>query len=223
MIILMDYNNYTWDKGDTHEYPDLILLLENEGIGGYPVEAVGRRATIGDYNKWLRSCLRAGYNPTEEVGRPWAKAEMYYVTNPETAPDLSNPSISFDPRYATLQTNGVFWYMCGTSSRTFIIPKQYNYSTYAQKFDVGHNTVFGWENGEPVSNKGDYVPVYSDTIDKAINQKKADKEYQKLIRQAKKQASRINPNAAYTVDEVLYLLGGLPDDFVVRGLRVTPE
>lgn len=48
MIILMDYNNYTWDKGDAHEYPDLILLLENEGIGGYPIEAVGRRATIGE-------------------------------------------------------------------------------------------------------------------------------------------------------------------------------
>ena len=74
-----------------------------------------------------------------------------------------------------------------------------------------------------MSNKGDYVPVYSDTIDKAINQKKADKEYQKLIRQAKKQVSRINPDAVYTVDEVLYLLDNLPSDFVVRGLRVTPE
>ena len=223
MIILMDYNNYTWDKGDTRQYPDLILLCENEGIGGYPIEAVGRLATISDYNKWLRSCLRAGYKPTEEVGRPWAKAKMYYVTNPETAPDLSDPSISFDPRFAALQTNGVFWYMCGSSSRTFIIPKQYNYSTYVHKFDVGHNTVFGWENGEPISNKVDYVPVYSDTIDKTINQKTAEKKYQKFIRQAKKQASRISPDAAYTVAEVLYLLDGLPSDFVVRGLWVTPE
>lgn len=74
-----------------------------------------------------------------------------------------------------------------------------------------------------MSNDDHNVPVYSDTIDKTINQKTAEKEYQKLIRQAKKQASRINPNAAYTVDEVLYLLDGLPDDFVVRGLRVTPE
>lgn len=74
-----------------------------------------------------------------------------------------------------------------------------------------------------MSNKDYNIPVYSDTIDKAINQKTVEKEYQKLIRQAKKQASRIKPDAAYTVDEVLYLLDGLPDDFVVRGLRVTPE
>jgi hypothetical protein len=130
---------------------------------------------------------------------------MYYVINPKTAPSLHN-------------TN-----MYGASSRNFIIPKQYNYSTYAHKFDVGHNLVFGWEKGKPVSNKDYNIPVYSDTIDKIINQKKADKEYQKFITQAKKQASRIKPDAAYTVDEVLYLLDGLPDDFVVRGLRVTPE
>ena len=74
-----------------------------------------------------------------------------------------------------------------------------------------------------MSNDDYDIPVYLDTIDKAINQKKADKEYQKLIRQAKKQASRINPDAAYTVNEVLYLLDGLPDDFIVRGLRVTSE
>ena len=74
-----------------------------------------------------------------------------------------------------------------------------------------------------MSNDDYDIPVYLDTIDKAINLEKADKEYQKFIRQAKKQASRINPDAAYTVDEVLYLLDGLPDDFVVRGLRVTPE
>lgn len=74
-----------------------------------------------------------------------------------------------------------------------------------------------------MSNKDYDIPVYSDTIDKAINRKTVEKEYQKLIRQAKKQASRIKPDAAYTVDEVLYLLDGLPDNFVVRGLRVTPE
>lgn len=166
---------------------------------------VGRIAFISDYNSWLRSFLRAGGKPTHDYDYSWDLAEMYYVTNPKTAPSLRN-------------TN-----MYGASSRNFIIPKQYNYSTYAHKFDVGHNLVFGWEKGKPVSNDDHDIPVYLDTIDKAINQKKADKEYQKFIRQAKKQASRINPDAAYTVDEVLYRLDGLPDDFVVRGLRVTPE
>ena len=130
---------------------------------------------------------------------------MYYVTNPKIASSLRNTC------------------MYGADSRNFIIPKQYNYSTYAHRFDVGHNLVFGWEKGKPVSNKDYNIPVYSDTIDKAISLKKAEKEYQKFIRQAKKQASRINPDTAYTVNEALYLLEGLPDDFVVRGLRVTPE
>ena len=204
--MVMNYDNYTWDKGGApHQYPNPELLSENKGIDGYLIESVGRIAVISDYNNWLRSFLRAGGKPTHDYDYSWDLAEMYYVTNPKTAPSLRNTD------------------MYGANSRNFIIPKQYNYSTYAHKFDVGHNLVFGWENGKPVSNDDYDIPVYSDTIDKAINLKKADKEYQKLIRQAKKQASRINPNAAYTVDEVLYLLDGLPDDFVVRGLRVTPE
>lgn len=206
MIVVMDYNNYTWDKGGApHQRPDARLRFENIEIGGYPAEAVGRPAVISDYNRWLRSFLRAGGKPTHDYDYSWDLAKMYYVTNPKTAPSLRN-------------TN-----MYGASSRTFIIPKQYNYSTYADKFDVGHNLVFGWEKGKPVSNDEHDIPVYSDTIDKAINQKTAEKEYQKLIRQAKKQASRINPDAAYTVAEALYLLDSLPDDFMVRGLWVTPE
>lgn len=191
--------------GGTHQHPNPELLSESEGIDRYLIEAVGRLAVISDYNSWLRSFLRAGGKPTHDYDYSWDLAEMYYVTNPKTAPGLRNAN------------------MYGADSRNFIIPKQYNYSTYAHKFDVGHNLVFGWEKGKPVSNKDYNIPVYSDTIDKTINQKTAEKEYQKLIRQAKKQASRINPDAAYTVDEVLYMLDGLPDDFVVRGLRVTPE
>lgn len=206
MIIVMDYNNYTWDKGGApRQRPNPKLRFKSEGIDGYLIEAVGRLAVISDYNSWLRSFLCAGGKPTHDYDYSWDLAEMYYVTNPKTASSLRN-------------TN-----MYGADSRNFIIPKQYNYSTYAHKFDVGHNLVFGWEKGKPVSNDDHDVPVYSDTIDKIINQKKADKEYQKFITQAKKQASRIKPDAAYTVDEVLYLLDGLPDDFVVRGLRVTPE
>lgn len=201
----MNYDNYTWDKGGGHQYPNPELLSKNKGIDGYLIEAVGRLAVISDYNSWLRSFLRAGGKPTHDYDYSWDLAEMYYVTNPKTAPSLRNIN------------------MCGANSRGFIIPRQYNYSTYAHKFDVGHNLVFGWEKGKPVSNDDYDIPVYLDTIDKAINLEKADKEYQKFIRQAKKQASRINPDAAYTVDEVLYLLDGLPDDFVVRGLRVTPE
>ncbi len=204
--MVMNYDNYTWDKGGApHQYPNPELLSENKGIDGYLIEAVGRLAVISDYNSWLRSFLRAGGKPTHDYDYSWDLAEMYYVTNPKTAPSLRNIN------------------MYGANSRGFIIPRQYNYSTYAHKFDVGHNLVFGWEKGKPVSNDDYDIPVYLDTIDKAINLEKADKEYQKLIRQAKKQASRINPDAAYTVDEVLYLLDGLPDDFVVRGLRVTPE
>ena len=195
----MNYNGYTWDKGGApHQRP-------KTRIGGYPVEEVGRLAVISDYNRWLRSFLRAGGEPTHDYDYSWDLAKMYYVTNPKTALSLRN-------------TN-----MYGANSRNFIIPKQYNFSTYAHKFNVGHNLVFGWEKGKPVSNKDYNIPVYSDTIDKTINQKTVEKEYQKLIRQAKKQASRIKPDAAYTVDEVLYLLDGLPVNFVVRGLRVTPE
>ena len=206
MIIVMDYNNYTWDKGGApRQHPGARLCFDNIEIGGYPIEAVGRPAVISDYNRWLQSFLRAGGEPTHDYDYSWDHAKMYYVTDPRTAPDLRGTK------------------MCGANSRNFIIPKQYNYSTYAHKFDVGHNLVFGWEKGKPVSNKEHRIPVYSDTVDKSINQKTAEKEYQKFVRQAKKWASRINPDAAYTVDEVLYLLDGLPDDFVVRGLRVTPN
>ena len=191
--------------GAPHQHPNPELFSESEGIDRYLLESVGRLAVISDYNSWLRSFLRAGGKPTHDYDYSWDLAEMYYVTNPKTAPGLRNAN------------------MYGSDSRNFIIPKQYNYSTYAHKFDVGHNLVFGWEKGKPVSNKEHNIPVYLDTVDKSINQKTVEKEYQKFIRQAKKQASRINPNADYTVDEVLYLLDSLPGDFVVRGLFVTPE
>lgn len=140
--------------GAPYQYPNPELFSENKGIDGYLIESVGRLAVISDYNSWLRSFLRAGGKPTHDYDYSWDLAEIYYVTNPKTAPSLRNIN------------------MYGANSRGFIIPRQYNYSTYAHKFDVGHSLVFGWEKGKPVSNDDYDIPVYLDTIDKAINLKK---------------------------------------------------
>lgn len=52
MIMDMNYDNYTWDKGGggaPRQRPNPKLRFKSEGIDGHLIEAVGRLAVISDY------------------------------------------------------------------------------------------------------------------------------------------------------------------------------
>lgn len=177
-------------ENDYYPYrPDLV--------DKYPITRIGRWAKLSDYNLWLKAYLKAGGKPTHYYDYEWSGDEVCYVNK---------------PYYAIPNLNGER--MCGSSQRIFIVPKYYNVSTYARKLAVGHNELYGWENGMPVAVTS-WVPVYADTVDKII----AQKEYERYIAEMIK---KISPRNTYTVQELLELLSWIPEDCLVTGAQVMP-
>lgn len=103
-----------------------------EIVDGHPITSIGRWASLDDYNRWLREYLDTGGEPSHDYDYEWSGLNFCYVKNPYTIPELNGRR------------------MGGADARHFIVPKQYNFSTYANKLAVGNNTVYGWENGYPM-------------------------------------------------------------------------
>ena len=179
-----------------------------ELVDGHPITSIGRWASVDDYNRWLREYLEAGGEPTHDYNRKWRNHNFCYVKNPYTMPDLNGNR------------------MGGADARHFIVPKQYNFSTYADKLAVGNNTVYGWENGHPVATARHpltpWVPAYLDTVDKIIAQKAEQEAYARYMAEVTSHAKKTSPRKVYTVQELVTLLAWVPEDFRVTGVRVTP-
>ena len=179
-----------------------------ELVDGHPITSIGRWASLDDYNRWLRDYLEAGGEPSHDYNRKWSGLTFCYVKNPYTMPELNGNR------------------MGGADARHFIVPKQYNFSTYANKLAVGNNNVYGWENGYPVvtarHSLDPWVPVYRNTIDKLIAQQAEQEAYARYMAEANRHAKKISPRKVYTVQELVTLLAWAPDDFRVTGVRVSP-
>lgn len=179
-----------------------------ELVDGHPITSIGRWASLDDYNRWLRDYLESGGEPSHDYNRKWNNHDFCYVKNPYTMPELNGNR------------------MGGSGARHFIVPKQYNFSTYADKLAVGNNNVYGWENGHPVATARHpltpWVPVYLDTVDKLIAQQAEQEAYARYMTEATSHAKKISPRKIYTVQELVTLLAWIPEDFRVTGVRVTP-
>lgn len=179
-----------------------------ELVDGHPITSIGRWASLDDYNRWLRDYLEAGGEPTHDYDYKWSGLTFCYVKNPYTMPDLNGNR------------------MGGSGARHFIVPKQYNFSTYADKLAVGNNNVYGWENGYPVATARHpltpWVPTYLNTVDKLIAQQAEQEAYARYMAEATSHAKKISPRKVYTVQELVTLLAWIPEDFQVTGVRVTP-
>ena len=106
-----------------------------------------REATLDDYNEWLLAWIKQGGKIAHYYSRPYD--DDYLV--------VQNPA-------AEIELMGMY----GTSSRSFIIPKEHSFNQYAHNFALGHCEVYGWQDGRAVAWDKHDVAVYSDTVDKQI-------------------------------------------------------
>ena len=128
----------------------------DDNISENGVHVGAHSASVEEYNRWLKSYIK--YNkPTSYYEYPFRSyGKFIVVDDPDNYPDMYSEN------------------MCGSNSIGFILPKNYDVKKYAEKFGVGHCYVYGWSKGVAI-NYGDYVPVYTNTIDK-MNQTVLDPE-----------------------------------------------
>lgn len=107
-----------------------------------------REATLDDYNEWLLAWIKQGGKITHYSERPYPTNYHLVATDPG----------------AQIELRGMY----GAAARNFIIPKNYSFGAYANKFALGHCEVYGWQGGRAVAYDNNVVFAYSDTVDKQL-------------------------------------------------------
>lgn len=138
-------------------YPEMLSGANESALPNLDAPAKSATTNKGTsdfldvYNTWLKDYLQQGNRITHFYSYP--RPAIVVVTDPHS----QRPS----------RPDG----MCGTNSRTYILPPEIDATKWGSKFVTrrSHNKLYGWtDDGKTAVVYGGWVPAYSDTIDKQM-------------------------------------------------------